>query len=296
MKRTAVLLLFVAGFLSACSTIRWVENPIANHKDLKVTLEYQTKGDQVVPQHYDHPCKLNQHVVAAFLKGLDYQDGGFLFKRARKYPIFQESEIARLAPAITAALAKANANQRVAFTSYSRGGEFIFKHRRITKGILFVKPKNELNIAFSLIDYNLNPNREYEVPPELAGRDPLTIRISGTGTRAAPTAPYAKRHVFANGDKSPVWIVANINDLKAAVRAESRPAKPALAVEPASETPPAAGKTVSTPVETPPAGSMQTREEKVEKRLQFLKNLYDKGLINQKEYDRKKSEVLQEIK
>ncbi len=282
MKRTAVLLLFVALLLSACSTTRWVENPVTTHRDYKVSLEYRIKGGQVQPQHYDHPCKLDQSVIATFLKGLDYQDGGFLFGKDKKWPIFQTTEIDRLAPAISKALAHADTNQRVAFTSFNRGGELIFKHRRITSGILFVKPKNQLNIAFTFINYDLNPNRDYEVPKDLAGRDPLKIRLSTTPSRAVPTAPYAKRHVFANGDKSPVWIVANISELKAAVNSQNAPA--------------ASGKTVAAPAQKTPAETMEMQQKQVEKKLEFLKGLYDKGLINQKEYDRKKNDVLNELK
>lgn len=291
MKRTAVLLLFAALFLSACSTTRWVKSPVTTERDYKVSLEYRIKGGQVLPQHYDHPCKLDQRVVATFLKGLDYENGGFLFGKEKKWPIFQASEIDRLAPAISKALAHADTNQRVAFTSFNRGGEFIFKHRRITSGILFVKPENRLNIAFTFINYDLNPNRDYEVPQDLAGRNPLTIRLSTTPSKATPTAPYAKSHVFANGDKSPVWIVANISELKAAEKSGAGQS----AVN-SQNAPAASGKAVSAPAQETPVETMEMRQKRLEKKLEFLKGLYDKGLINQKEYDRKKSDVLNELK
>ena len=278
MKRTALLVLFVAGLLSACSTTRWISNPVTDQKDVKVSLAYQMKDGQVLPQSYDHPCTLDQQTLALFLKGLDYRDGGFLFGKTKTWPIFQADELARLVPAITGALAKADANQRIAFSSFNRGGEFVFKHRRVTRGILFVKPKNELNIAFSLIDYDLNPNRDYEIPADLLTRDPLTVRVSGIS--AVPKAPYAKYHVFADGSDSPVWIVANLKDLKAAARAESR----------------SAGERMAAPAQNPPVETMEMRQERIQKRLEFLKGLYDKGLINEKEYDTKKNEVLNEIK
>ena len=294
MKRIAVLLLFVAGFLSACSTTRWAKNPVADQKDFKVSLEFQSKDGQALPQHNDHPCTMNQREVAAFLKGLDYQEGGHLFGEAKKGPIFQDEELARLAPAITEALAKADANQRITFYSFNRVGEFIFSHQRVTEGILFIKPKNELNIAFSLIDYDLNTDRNYQIPPGSDGRDPLTIRVSDI--KAMPTAPYTKRHVFADGNESPMWIVANLNDLKAAVKAEEQSAAGTSATKQEGRTLPSAGKTIAAPAEKPPVGTVEMRQEQIQKKLEFLKGLYDKGLIDQKEYDKKKAEILNEIK
>lgn len=293
MKRALFSIIICAAILSACATARWVSTPVLNQKDAKVSLESLQEKGNTVNQHFNHPFTINPGEAERLFNNLMYVERtGIvvdLFKNQKQKAIFQPEESAKLAPAISEALAKADPNQRVRFQSLNRGGGIIFPSRRITQGIIFIDSSNLFNIVFNVVNYELSADEPDEVPSDFKNRDPYQIK--GSWTALVPTASYAHLQQLDNGKDNPMWLVVDLNKFNLASKEKTAPVptQEAKTLPTASEEtqPPGIQQTIESPAD---------RNENIKNRLQLLKQLFDEGLITDKEYDAKKKEILEEIK
>jgi len=293
MKRTVLLLLISAALTSACTSAKWVRTTVAKGYEFNVTLEQRQEKGAVVPQKYSHPYAMDISALEKLMQELKYVEKGGLTSAEKQSPVFQSAEIVRLAPALAEALTKADADQRVRFTSFNQGKALIFSVPRKTEGVMFVETAGRLNLAFNLINAKRQPSEATAVAPVYSTADPL--RIKASDTPLAATAPYAKLHEFATGERAPLWVVADLEELKQATAAAPAPvvkAEPAAAPAEA----PLAG-TEGTPADKSAADrapeEMPTGE--IKNKLKFLKELLDEGLISEEDYAGKKMELLERI-
>lgn len=291
MKRITFLLLMIAVFASACTSTKWVRTTVAEQHGFNVALEhYQEKGS-IVPQHYDHPYEMTASRLERLMRDLNYVEKG---ESEKPGPVFQAVEIERLAPVLAETLAKADAGQRIRFTSFNQGKTWILSYPRKTEGVIFVEPPGRLNIAFNLINSRLQTSEINAIDPIYSSADPLKIEESDTPLSSLP--PYAALHKFEAGGQAPMWVVADLERLKGSVGTAAPPV-----IDATEETAPAPvpkAETKEPPIEKAapvqvPAG---TREESIKNKLQFLKELLDEGLISEEDYNLKKKELLDKIK
>jgi len=293
MRRIAALLIISAAFTSACTSSKWVRTSVAEHYDFNVTFEqYQGKG-VVISKKYAHPHEIDIPDLARLMGDLKYIEKGGRMRKEKHSPVFQSVEIDRLAPVLAATLAKADASQRIRFTSFNQGELLVFSVSRKTEGVIFIDPAGRLNIAFNYINYNRQSGESTAVEPIYSGVDPLKIKASDT-TLAAP-APYAEFHTFETGKQAPMWVVADLEKLKEAPRTATVPIGNTM-----EETIPAEAPKVeieAAPVEkmAPNQASEDTLAENIKIKLKYLKELLDEGLISEKDYAVKKKELLDKI-
>ncbi len=271
---------------------RWERTPIVDNAEIYVSLERRVHGEQdgsPVGGRYDHPFAADADRLARFFSELRYKEAPRFYGEAQNLPVFQPIEIRRLAPALAAALAKANPDQRVRFVSYNRGGGLIFKKMRRTGGLFFIDSQSRLNLAFGYINHEIMDEELLGAGEDKPFTDPLSMEAA---EQTLMVSSDAVDHRTQNGDKMPLWLTAEAELLSGG----GKPAFSRGAAEdekPAGE--PAAGSQPS--VADEPAGeeAWQRQREAVKKKLEYFKELHEDGLITTEEYKARKKEQLDRI-
>ncbi len=295
MKRIAALLILSSVSLSACASTKWVRTPVAKEHAYLVALEQSRIKGTVVPQAYRHPHQIDRADLEKLMAELTYVEKTGLLNKTERRPVFQAPEIEKLAPGIVEALARADASQRVRFTSFNQGEALVFSVSRKTEGVMFIDSGGRLHIAFNFINAKRQPSETSALFYSYSAIDPLKIKTSATPLSSVPA--YAEIHAFADGARAPMWIEVNREKLREATRTAPVPTvKPAEDLSPAAPAPPKA-KSLDTTVEKPAAAhpGADVMEEDIKDKLRFLKELQEEGLISEKDYNAKKRELLDRI-
>ncbi|MEJ2201026.1 MAG: hypothetical protein P8X63_08435 [Desulfuromonadaceae bacterium] len=267
MKRIAVLLALATLLLSGCAGTKLVRTEVDKQHEFNVTLEQVQNEGAVVSQGYAHPYEVDLADLKKLLGDLSYlEETGIVTKEQEKGEAFQAGEVNRLAPALKTALAKANANQRVHFISYNLNKQLLFSNSRKTEGILFVDANKRLNLAFNFVNQDRRPNETSAMLPIFSELDPLTISASKTPLTALP--PYAQQQQLTGGAKAPLWISVDMNQLQQAIVKEE--------------------------AALPKLTDAALRDD-IKTKLKYLKELLEEDLITEKNYNRKKMELLDKI-
>lgn len=260
------------------------------HKQGQDTWVKITKGNKKL-MPFDHPGEFTAEDISKALAAVQYFRPGFFSvtgKQGKEYQLFSDEEIGILAGHISDAFAEADGEQWVDFSIHNfRGQSFIGSFRQ-SDGVMFVKD-GKLNIALRNIavkvsmDDRLNtydPTRGYRSSTklnevngvELVDKNWVAIpvdSIASLDTDAPVEAPYFALPDTTKGGDS------NTDKTNEAV----------------DKTGDAAGETPATDKPAEP----EAPEKSAKERLLELQELYDAGMISEKEYQEKRQEILEEI-
>lgn len=291
-----------AVLLWGCGT-RWVRETVVEQRHLEVSLEHKVVDGEMAKQPFNHPLDIEKEKMCALLDHLQYLKNPLVFGDPEKVAVFQQVELERLTPALVDALGRATANKRVRFISYNTGGGLFFKKQRRTGGVMFVDASGQLNLAFSYINQELRDEEVRRSGTAQLYTDPLTIDTSDNPVLAPGTAV---RHRIKDGKKMPMWLVADIDRLDADSLSEAQSVEPrpsgapsgesSGAVEPEVEPKPEPEAEARPPV-SPDTRQDQWEQQKadIREKLQYLKELHEAELINEKEYEAQKEKLLEQI-
>ena len=247
------------------------------------------EDDQIVEQQFAHPCIIDDMVLATILKGILYDEHKWFFGDPKQVPVFFGKEVTQLAPALADALAKADSNQRIRFKSHNMGGGLLFAARRENEGVIFIKPQNKLNIAFNMINEELDASDDVETTSYRSRKDPLRILTSNTPLH--PRGWYTIHISEEDSKPNTMWAVVDISKPPVDLPPEIVVLKDKPDVEEVIVIP------ADVPVDVPPAKEKGSDEgENLRKSLEFLKELFEAGLISEKDYEMKKKELLDGIR
>lgn len=293
MKRIVVLLILCTALTAACTNTKWVRATVANQHEFNVALEQSEQKGVVVGKHYAHPYQINASDLAKLMKDLKYSKPGGLMSSETESPVFLEDEIDRLAPALAEALAKADAGQRIRFTSFNQQKMLLFSAPGKTEGVVFIEPAGQLNIVFNVINAKRQASETSAINPNFSKIDPLKIKSSDTALSV--TGPYTELHKFDTGEPAPMWLVADLEKLQAAVSSSPLPT-----VKTGEGGAPAAAPKIGikdSPVAKPAPDQAPdvALKEAIKIKLKYLKELLDEGLISEQDYTAKKKELLDNI-
>jgi serine protease inhibitor ecotin len=300
MKHIVVLLIVSTVLMSACTGTKWVRTSVAKEYDFAVALEQRPVKEAITPQKQERTKRLELTELKSLLSELKYIEEGGALSKSTQATVFQTSEIDRLSPALLDALAKADANQRVRFLSFNQGQGVIFSNSRKTEGVVFFGVDGQLNIAFNYINSKRLPSETSAIYVNFSDVDPLSIQSADNPL--VTTAPYLQSHKFAAGQTAPLWVVADLDKLEQTII--SAPPPVAAEVVPTAkapaETPPAAvpmTAPAAVPVENNAAiaASEDVLRRDIKDKLEYLKELFDEGLISEQDYQRKKQDLLDKI-
>ena len=295
---------------------------------IKIVEQDWDKDHRKAPRN-EHPAQVtapHMAVVLASLQGWRPEDSP---ESTRSVPLFTNDEISTFAPMLADALAKAGPKQDVVFATSGRHEGVSNDGARTNAARMFVT-NGKLNIIFGdalrPATGAANDISQYS-EPHRAGK-----RLEPT-SRDIVLNKGAGINYYTIFDRARVdWLVIDIPALVAAYRGPELVTSPMPSVSangPAGETlsqenrklreelarlrkdggaaatsvapavvaqPPAAGSRPIDQSSTPPISAPATgAADSVQKRLQLLKELHDKGLISDKEYEAKRKEIVDQI-
>jgi hypothetical protein len=248
-----------------------------------VTVKYKAKtaaGNGVEDMSLAHPVNIREETTRNHLAALRYEE---LTLFGKEKPVFAADDAGKFAPLITQALSRAGKNSVVYFEGETAGGK--------TAGDVFAAEKRLHWRIHTLngMDFSSNAARGWSSAWRLIPKAGQTYHVS-------------ERLLWKKTWEN--WIEAGSNPPPTPAletpRLQTNPRRPKSATTakhpPAGAPAPAATPETEPLHEAAPAG--ETRKEpakpasELEEKLEFLKRLHDKQLIDEKEYERKRGELL----
>lgn len=231
-----------------------------------------------------HPATISADELARALGVLDFVERGLLGRSSRN-PVFGSDEVAVLSPLLAEALGRAEASEQVRFASFSRRGGTLSQLLK-TEAVSFIDGEGLLNVAFVGIHEFAGADVDFFDFLALSDRDPLVI----------------DRSLLRLADDTPGWTVREDrplwtrHDPTTPLPADPTPAPTAAPAAPEPVAPPAAAEAdESTPAIAAPPAAPGTLEAEIRQRLEFLKRLYEDGLITEEEYEGQRREALRRL-
>jgi len=217
---------------------------------------------------------LTKLIKLKIFKGLTYQDPR-VFSDPEEENVFCPDEAYRLAKAVAEVLGSLDSTQRIRFASYNWGGGTLFSKQRKSEGVIFLKPRTKLNIAFTVINMDGDPGRAYENSYlKVTNDDPL--RITFYQKPIQPKEWYTLMPADEAGETHSLWVVVDLDKVRGF-----------FGKKPEAET--------IVPKGPVPAPEVK-EEDDLKRKLKRLKEYHDEGLIDEEEYKAKKKELLEGVK
>ncbi len=270
-----IALIGLVATLSACSTLKEKE-----FKSDTLNLKYQDSsvlGSEAKSLPLDHPLEITEKAMREHLLSLVYEELHLLSKK--KY-LFSEEEADEVGRILTKALRRAAPSKVVQFTVKTKKGD--------TVGRLFASNK-KLHWIFSRINglrYSNNPNpsasygrlmTNWKMIPQAGQFYHRHQKLLGKFTREDWIASHMRLPGLARGGLKK-------KKSKSGSAAKTLPTKKSTVSKSSGEK--------ESALETP-AASQENPE--FEEKLKFLKQLHDKKLIDDDEYEKKKKQLMDEF-
>jgi len=257
----ALVLIFTLGLLSNCAT-----EPEERKLEVEgFTLMYKAQksaNSEVKNIPIDHPVKVSVEAMTAQLLSLKYKELALFGKLKAVFSVKDINSIARL---MAKALSRSPSNKLVYFELEATGG--------LTKGQLFYS-KKMLHWRFSKIS-----GRSFN----LSNRGASGFRGKGTIWKMIPQRGQALKKT--KGVFSVTWDNWLVSRLKLPTTKGLQSRKKKYMKEKRKETMPSSQTRMQEP-------SRPTSDSVVEEKLNTLNDLKRKGLIDEKEYLKRKKEIL----
>lgn len=228
-----------------------------------VSLMYETDEDNtVVAQDFEHPVQITADKVSGLLEKLKYSTS-LLTMWKGNYDVFFDSELENLSKQISRAFQAASSNEWIKFASTVMSRDSIDPIPLLTDGYIF-KSQGKIHVVM------LNVKKENTKDNRPQGGDPRE-HVSLPFKRINPTEEISYPPVIPGSrflDKPHYnWAVIEMDASSGQKKEMDVEAEKTLNVE---------------------------KKDLIE-RMKILKDLYEKDLITEEEYDRKKEEILNEL-
>ena len=245
-------------FLTSCSA------PEKRFKKERLTLIYRSQStlvSEIKKLRLKHPIKISNEQTINHLLSLYYEELSLLGKKKN---IFSSNDVLEMAPLITKALNRMKADKVLHYE--------LDTPRGTTKGIIFCA-KGKINWRFETINGASFSNTSF---PGLRGSTWRLLPKNGQ--------TFNKSHSMLGNDQEKNWIVSNLDLLVKSKRSIKLgyPKKASRKISPSK-------------AKRKEYKKSSNNHKEFEKRLQFLKDLRDKQLINNDEYKSKRKELLDQF-
>ncbi len=318
MKRillTALIIIMAPAASWAAKTTYIVTNHRFNYVKVK-----EIKGSEAEARRMTHPMTLNEQGVRAALESVKLSRGYVLKKEVDTQRVFDDDAIDFLAPGIVRAFAKATPMEQVIISYLSKNPIFILRNDRLNIASMWISG-NKLYIHFMKlyakitgdIDKRGNEARaaskarglrvKLELAPgqTMAANDLETLILdlnydyaTKPGMVKTPLIDYTM-----SGQKVETYGKTAQESAKKEKKAKAAKTPPPVMAAPAAPVPVAAGATAgasmagTTASSSAPSAAPATSA--TAERLRELDRLQKEGLINKKEYDAKRKEILKDL-
>ena len=256
---------FICFFL--CSTLFiGCSAPEKRYKKERLTLVYRQQSSfdaEIKKLRLEHPIKISAEQTTNHLLSLHYEELSLLGKK--KY-IFSSNDVLEIASLITKALNRIKPNKILHYEIETSSGK--------TKGTIF-RVKRNINWRFETINGINFSNTGFS-------------GFKGSSWQLLPNNGqlFHKEHTVLGNDQKKNWIIANLD-----LPVQSKRGLNLGLFKKISKKSPAP----QSPKQKLPTNLPISEKGEFEKRLQFLKGLRDKKLIDDDEYKNKKIELLSQF-
>lgn len=287
----AVALAFLSGEALAAKTTYIVTNNRFNYVKLK-----EVGGKEAEALRLTHPATLDETGLRAALASINLSRSYVVKKEVDAQQVFDEAAINYLAPALVRAFAQASPQEIVVFSYNSKNPYFIIRNDRLNICKAWVSG-DELHIKFEKLYAKLvgDTDKRGNEAKLIAQAKGLRVKLElGEGQKLGLEDPdeivlslaynYVKRPEVAKPLTEGVTMSGEKVPLEAEAEAPSPPAEKASKRR-GKET---KGEIAATPPPAPPPKSAKER-------LEELQQLRRDKLIDQREYDEKRKEILKEL-
>lgn len=287
----SLVLLSVPALSALGATIYQQPNNPANFVKLE---KFKPKGPEV---RLNQPHTFTDEQIRAILRSLKYSKKLILLKESKNRDIFELEYIDKFAPYLIEAFSKATPEQAVVWSVVQKRPYFIIRNDKLTSVRMWIVG-DELHLDFLKVEAKLQGDYQAKTTGQR-----LIDEAKGVGVRIEPQ----QGQKFALDSTETLILDLNANWPQIAdaldaederLREEAELAKKGKKMAKTSEAPAVTGATtVSTtaaPAPARPAPSAKDQSD-AQARLTELKALKDKGLITEKDYDRKKDEILKDL-
>jgi hypothetical protein len=237
---------------------------------------------------FEHPHEFSAADMAKALGSMQYFRPGFFSvtgAKGKEYNMFTQEEIELLAEPLAEAFKAVESNQWVDFSVNTFRGMPVIGSFRQSDGVMFIKD-GKLHVAMRNIATKTTTDETLSTSDPTKGYRSSTRLVAGNGQELVKenwvTMDPAKLPEPKAGGaaEAPVLTLPNSN-------------APAPEPTPATPTAPAAAP-APTPAPAPSADAPPSNRS-AQERLKELQDLYDKGLITEKEYQTKRKTILDEL-
>jgi hypothetical protein len=253
--------IMIAALISGCSS--------APKKQLKIkgfTLSYMDKfvaGGSLNEMQLDHPIKLSEEEVRDFLKSLVYEE---LSLFGKKKSVFFPRDLERIGRLLTKAIQRVPSHKIVHYEletpKGSTTGEVFASNNQIHWRFDSIK-----GLGFSGRSYTGGANNNWRMVPQSGQQYKAVKKL--LGTQAQENWIFSKLHASSKRKKS--------------TRKNNQSSRPSRRK---------AGTPLMSPDNAMNNSPARSIDPALKKKLEFLKDLHEKNLIDENEYDQKRKELL----
>ncbi|MCC6272845.1 MAG: SHOCT domain-containing protein [Deltaproteobacteria bacterium] len=291
----SLVLLSVPALAVRGATVYQQPNNPANFVKLE---KFKPKGPEV---QLNHPHAFTDEQIRAILRSLKYSKKLILLKESKNRDIFELEYIDKFAPYLMDAFAKATPEQAVVWSVVQKRPYFIIRNDKLTIVRMWIVG-NELHMDFLKVEAKLQGDYQAKTTGQR-----LIDEAKGVGVRIEPQ--QGQKFALDSTDTLILDLNANWPQIADALdvederlREEAELAKKGKKMAKSPEGSSATGATTlsttssatAAPAPARPAPSAKDQSD-AQARLTELKALKDKGLITEKDYDKKKEEILKDL-
>ncbi len=291
----SVVLLSVPALAAWGATVYQQPNNPANFVKLE---KFRPKGPEV---QLNHPHTFTDEQIRAILRSLKYSKKLILLKESKNRDIFELEYIDKFAPYLIDAFAKATPEQAVVWSVVQKRPYFIIRNDKLTTVRMWIVG-NELHMDFLKVEAKLQGDYQAKTTGQR-----LINEAQGVGVRIEPQqgqkfALDSTETLILDLNANWPQIADALDDEDERLREEAELAKKGKKMAKSPEGSSATGATTlsttssatAAPAPARPAPSAKDQSD-AQARLTELKALKDKGLITEKDYDKKKEEILKDL-
>lgn len=247
----------------------------------------------------NQPYTFDENQFRAILSSLKYGKKLILLKESKNRDLYEMEYIDKFTPYLVKAFAQANAKQAVVWSLVQKRPYFILRNDKLTIVRMWVVG-SELHMDFIKTEAKLQGDYQAKTTGQRLIDEAKSIGVSIEPQQGQKFGLGSTDELVIDLKADWPTIAANLAAEDERLRAEAEAEKAAkktyrsTSIAPSSSSAATSNTTTTGTVATKPAVS-PVDQKNAQARLTELKNLRDKGLISEKDYEKKKEEILKDL-
>lgn len=251
------------------------------------------KGSKAETMALSQPHTFTEDKMADILRSLRYSRKALFTDKIKNRKVFEEEYIEKYTPLLVKAFQEATPEQMIYMSVAQKRPWYILRDDRLTQAAMWITGQ-ELHIRFDKTDAKLGGDYQAHTP------EGQKMRSEAVGLRISLEPQQGQKFAFDSTEE----IILNLNSdweaIVTQIEAEEEKLRQEQEIEKArgskkKQLQAEAAQTQMPKTQVAPAPASAVDQKNAEQRLQELKRLKDKGLIDQQDYDKKKEEILRNM-